>query len=105
MSEAARLLTGRHDFSAFRNSGSVEGPADRTLRRLDIERLGDYISIDAGGDGFLYKMVRNLVGTLVEVGRGKIAPREVAGILESRDRRRAGPTAPARGLCLVEVFY
>jgi tRNA pseudouridine38-40 synthase len=105
MSRAARGLVGTHDFSAFRNAGSVAGSGVRTLRRLDIDRLEEYICIEAEGDGFLYKMVRNLVGTLILVGQAKLAPDEVPEILAARDRRRAGPTAPARGLCLVEVYY
>ena len=105
MASAAALLTGRHDFSSFRNAGSVEGSAVRTLRRLDIDRSGEYISISPEGDGFLYRMVRNLVGTLLVVGRGDLEPQAVAEILEARDRRRAGPAAPARGLSLVEVYY
>jgi tRNA pseudouridine38-40 synthase len=105
MADAAARLVGRHDFSAFRNAGSVPGSAVRCVDRLDIERLDDYISIETGGDGFLYRMVRNLVGTLILAGRGRLSPEEVGGILASRDRSRAGPTAPARGLCLVEVFY
>jgi tRNA pseudouridine38-40 synthase len=60
---------------------------------------------EIGGNGFLHHMVRNVVGTLVEVGRGKLAPQDLARILEARDRTRAGPTAPAQGLCLVKVEY
>ncbi len=105
MVEAARCLVGRHDFSAFRNAGSFSGSGVRTLRRLDIALEGDYISIDVSGDGFLYKMVRNLVGTLVLVGRGQLSPVEVASILAGLDRSRAGPTAPPQGLSLVEVTY
>jgi tRNA pseudouridine38-40 synthase len=105
MVRAAERLVGRHDFSSFRNAGSVPGPAVRRIDRLDIERRGEYIALDVVGDGFLYKMVRNLVGTLLLVGRGKLRPEEVGEILERRDRRAAGPTAPAKGLCLVEVLY
>ena len=105
MARAASNLLGRHDFAAFRNAGSTPGSAVRELRRLDIERRGDYIRIDVTGDGFLYKMVRNLAGTLIQVGRGKLSPGDVKRILEGRDRRLAGPTAPAKGLCLIEVFY
>jgi tRNA pseudouridine38-40 synthase len=105
MSAAARVLRGRHDFSSFRNAGSVMGSAVRTVTRLDITREGDYLSMDVEGDGFLYRMVRNLAGTLILVGLGKLTPEEVRTILSRRDRRLAGPTAPASGLCLVEVRY
>jgi len=105
MAAAARPLLGTHDFSAFRNAGSVEGTGVRTLTRLDITREGEYLSMDVEGDGFLYRMVRNLAGTLIRAGRGRLDADGVRRILESRDRRTAGPAAPARGLCLVEVFY
>ena len=105
MSAAAEYLLGENDYSAFRNTGSFEGSAVRTLRRLDITRDRQYISINVVGDGFLYKMVRNLVGTLMLVGRGNLIPQEVETILAGRDRTGAGPTAPPEGLCLVEVYY
>lgn len=105
MAEAAGVLIGTHDYSAFRNAGSFEGSAVRTLSRIDIVREGNFIAIDVVGDGFLYKMVRNLVGTLVLAGRGKLATSEVESILSGGDRRCAGPTAPPQGLCLVEVYY
>ena len=66
---------------------------------------GPAIEIYVQADGFLYKMVRNIVGTLLDVGRGRIAPEKVKDILSSRHRPAAGPTAPAKGLCLVKVFY
>jgi tRNA pseudouridine38-40 synthase len=105
MREAAAGVPGRRDWSSFRNAGSVEGSAVRTVTRLDITRDGEYVLVDVEGDGFLYKMVRNLVGTLLEVGRGKRRPEELPEILEAKDRRRAGPTASPRGLTLVEVRY
>jgi len=105
MAAAARGLVGEHDFSSFRNAGSFEGSAVRRLRRFDIARSGQNISIDVVGDGFLYKMVRNMVGTLVLVGRGSLTPSDVLSVLSERDRRCAGPAAPPEGLCLVEVYY
>lgn len=105
MAAAASRLTGRHDFSSFRNAGSVEGSAVRDLRRLDIIAEGQYLCVEAEGNGFLYKMVRNLVGTLICVGRGNLTAERVEEILRSRDRRLAGPAAPAKGLSLVEVYY
>ena len=105
MREAAALLVGTHDFSSFRNTGSVETSPVRTLRRLDITREGEYLALDFEADGFLYTMVRNLVGTLLLVGRGRLEPGMMGEILRAADRRRAGPAAPAGGLCLVRVFY
>ncbi|MCU0728140.1 MAG: tRNA pseudouridine(38-40) synthase TruA [Planctomycetes bacterium] len=105
MTDAARRLLGCHDFSSFRNAGSFEGSAVRTLSRLDVSREGAFLHLDVAGDGFLYRMVRNIAGTLIRVGERRLAPEEVGEILERRERPAAGPAAPARGLCLVEVFY
>lgn len=105
MRTAAAFLIGTHDFTSFRNAGSVETGPVRTLRRLDIETAGDYLSMEFEADGFLYRMVRNLVGTLMLAGYEQILPGRVEEILAARDRQLAGPAAPARGLCLVEVFY
>ncbi len=105
MREAARALLGTHDFSAFRASDCQAKGAVRELRRLDVERVADEVVFNVEATAFLKHMVRNLVGTLVNVGLGKRTPADVAAILASRDRNRAGRTAPARGLCLDEVFY
>jgi len=112
MKRAAGRLEGRHDFSAFQDSGRRVADPVRTLYRCRVARAADpffggrrLISIEMTADGFLYKMARNIVGTLVEIGRGKLDPEAVREILVSGDRRRAGPTAPARGLCLVRVDY
>lgn len=105
MKQAARNLLGQHDFAAFQGSEG-ETKTDRChLKRLTIRRSGDLITITMEADRFLQHMVRNIVGTLVEVGRGKRKAQEVKHILQSRDRRLAGPTAPPQGLCLVEVKY
>jgi len=107
MRAAARLLEGTHDFAAFR--GNPRGAADegtiRTLLSLELADGGDELTITAVGPSFLRHMVRNLVGTLVEVGRGRLPAGSMAEILASRDRARAGPTAPACGLCLEHVEY
>ncbi len=105
MEVAAGVLRGRHDFSAFEAAGSCVRDKVRTLERLDCERHAEIVEIRALGDGFLYRMMRNIVGTLVEVGRGRLAPQVVGPILESGERGRAGPTAPPHGLCLVRVDY
>jgi tRNA pseudouridine38-40 synthase len=107
MVDAARVLEGTHDFAAFRGNprGSGDEGTVRTLLRLEPRREGDELWIVAEGQAFLRHMVRNLVGTLVEVGRGRLAPEAVSEILASRDRSRAGPTAPACGLCLDHIEY
>jgi tRNA pseudouridine38-40 synthase len=106
MSESARACTGRHDFTSFQTAGSDVQTTVRTVSRLTVsgESRGD-IAIEVEGDGFLRHMVRNLAGTLIEVGRGRRSPDSMAAILAARDRRRAGPTAPARGLTLIRVCY
>lgn len=105
MMEGARFLIGRHDFSSFRSSTCTARHPVRTLSRVDISRAEDLVRVTVEGDGFLKQMVRSIVGTLVEVGRGAIPPEAVASILEGRRRALAGPTAPARGLCLERVEY
>ena len=105
MRAGAASLRGKHNFAAFSASGSSVKTTERTVRRLDIVREGELLIFDIEANGFLYKMVRNIVGTLVEVGSGKKKPRQVKDILDSRDRRRAGQTAPAEGLYLVRVEY
>ena len=105
MKQAAKILVGQHDFSAFKSSGG-ETKTDRChVKRLTVQRSGDLIVITIEANRFLQYMVRNIIGTLVEAGRGKIKSQGVKQILQSRDRRLAGPTAPPQGLCLVEVKY
>jgi tRNA pseudouridine38-40 synthase len=106
MRQAAWACQGRHDFATFQASGSEVETSVRAIARLEIagESRGE-IEILVEGDGFLRHMVRNLVGTLVEVGLGRRSPDSMAALLAARDRRRAGPTAPARGLTLLRVFY
>ena len=106
MVEAARHLLGRHDFSAFRASDCQAAHATRKLSRVDVTgQTGDEFAFVVEGTAFLKHMVRNLVGTLIDVGRGRHPPGWVKEVLEGRDRTRAGPTAPPHGLCLDEVFY
>jgi len=105
MRAGARHFIGRMDFAAMASKGSERETTVRTVLRCEVERSYDEVRIDVEGVGFLYNQVRNMVGTLVEVGRGHWAPERVGEILASRDRRTAGPTAPARGLCLQWVRY
>lgn len=134
MAEAARLLEGEHDFTSFAAAKQLEGgeglhapPARQELdegdlapparqsvshrvRRIFLSRIlwrprTALLIYEVRANGFLHHMVRNIVGTLIEVGRGRLAPQEIVRILEARDRTLAGPTAPARGLCLMKVEY
>jgi tRNA pseudouridine38-40 synthase len=106
MRSAARLFPGTHDFKSFAATRNYETDSTvRTLRRCDIKHSGPLLTFIIEGDGFLYKMCRGIVGTLVQVGQGKIAAADIKRILETRDRRVAGMTAPAHGLVLWRVFY
>ena len=108
MRTAAGPLLGTHDFAGFQGAGTPVSSTERTLLALDIEDGGGYdlpLVIRITGDGFLRHMVRNIVGTLVEVGVGRWDPWRPLAVLDSRDRSRAGPTAPPRGLFLTHVAY
>lgn len=108
MRAGAECLVGTHDFAAFQGAGSTVTSTERTVRSIVWEDGGGYdlpLVMRIEGGGFLRHMVRNIAGTLVEVGIGRWAPDRVGAILESRDRTQAGPTAPAQGLFLVRVEY
>lgn len=105
MRAAAEKLVGTHDFAAFCASGGSAEDTVRTMRRLEVEAEGELVEMRLEADGFLYMMVRIMVGTLVKVGHRDLSPEEVGRILDSRERRRAGPTAPPQGLSLVKVIY
>lgn len=135
MSAAARLLVGEHNFTSFAaskdngfrdcgfgvrekgnantlriHSREMQTPRESMVRTIFSSRIlwrprASILAYEVRGSGFLRHMVRNIVGTLIEVGRGKLEPRDVLKILEARDRTRAGPTAPASGLCLMKVDY
>ena len=107
MQAAAAHFVGTHDFSAFRAVGADTDPGDavRTVFSARVERQGEMISFRVRADGFLYHMVRILAGTLVAVANGRLGAEEIPAVIESRDRRRAGNTAPACGLYLDTVYY
>lgn len=110
MKEAAFFLKGTGDFKSFEASGGTPRKTTvRTIYGLEIksreDKKGRTVEIHIKGDGFLYNMVRIIAGTLVEAGRGDIAPGHVKSVMEARDRRAAGHTAPPWGLCLEEVYY
>ncbi|MFB3924349.1 MAG: tRNA pseudouridine(38-40) synthase TruA [Terriglobia bacterium] len=130
MAEAARLLEGEHDFTSFAAAGeevrsqkpedeggnpesrirNSESPQREAVRAIHVSRLvirarTSILIYEVKGSGFLHHMVRNIVGTLLEVGQGRLAAGEIPRILSARDRTLAGPTAPAQGLCLVKVEY
>jgi len=103
--EATKYLAGTHDFSAFRGSGSSVKTTVRTIFRAEWTEDGNKLYFTIVGNGFLYNMVRIIVGTLLEIGRGKRPPQDVARLLAPAKRDDAGPTAPAKGLCLMRVYY
>lgn len=106
--DCAALFIGKHDFTSFANephAGSVAKNPVRTLYRLDVFPVEGGIRLEFEGDGFLYKMVRNIVGTLVDVASQRLTVNDVINIFEARDRRKASSAAPAQGLFLVKVTY
>ncbi len=105
MAECAALLEGEHDFTSFASEHSEASGAVRRVLRSEIREDGDEVHYLVEGEGFLYNMVRIIVGTLRRAGLGKLSVEEFAGVLEARSRPAAGPTAPAKGLTLLEVTY
>ena len=105
MAEAAGMLVGRKDFKSFASAADNRESSVRTIFRCDVTSDNDWIYVDIEGDGFLYNMARNIVGTLVEVGLGRLTPERIRQILEAKDRAAAGPIAPAAGLCLMWIKY
>jgi tRNA pseudouridine38-40 synthase len=102
---AAELLVGQHDFMAFRASGCVAKTSVRELFQVDVVADREFVYIDFKGSGFLRNMIRILAGTLVEVGQGRRSPDDLQKLLEGEEGLTCGPTAPAHGLCLEEVWY
>ncbi|MDY0190465.1 MAG: tRNA pseudouridine(38-40) synthase TruA [Desulfuromonas sp.] len=105
MRAAAQLLVGDHDFAAFRSSSCVAKTTRRTIYAVDVSARGEMVIFDVRGSGFLKNMVRVLVGTLVDVGRGAISSAKISELLLTGRRKEAGRTAPAHGLCLMKVWY
>ena len=105
MSEAAQVFVGKHDFSAFRAADCCARTRVRIVNSFGIRVKENIMVFEVNADGFLKHMVRNMVGTLIEVGRGRVRPARVRGILESGDRRKAGPNIPPHGLFLWQVDY
>ena len=105
MRRASEYFVGRHDFSSFCSNASEKASTVRTVHELRLDREGDLVKVTISGDGFLYNMVRIIVGTLLWVNEGKIAPEDIPVIMEKSDRRLAGKTAQAHGLYLNRVFY
>lgn len=105
MRDAAEYVLGTHDFASFCASGSEVTDTVRTVTSLDITEEDPVLRIDIKGTGFLYHMVRIIAGTLIEIGQHKRTPASMRDIIESKDRKKAGVTAPAKGLILVSVMY
>ncbi len=105
MRQAAELLKGQHDFRNFCVNPRMKKSTVRCVDRIEIMRQGDYLTFTFHGNGFLQNMVRIMVGTLLEAGCGRMACEQVSAALKSEERQKAGPTAPAQGLCLMSVDY
>ena len=105
MKSAAAYLMGEHDFAAFCSNPKMKKSTVRNVDRIEINSDGEYLTFTFHGSGFLQHMVRILVGTLLEAGYGKRTPESILTLLEEKDRKKAGPTAPACGLCLIKVDY
>lgn len=105
MQQAADYLIGEHDFQSFCAAGAQVKTTFRTIYSLCVERQGELLTIRITGNGFLYNMVRIIAGTLMKIGTGEWEPEYIKEILSAKDRQAAGPTAPAKGLTLMEIRY
>ena len=105
MRQGAAILLGTHDFSAFEGQNTTPMNPVKTMYAITLEKQGPMIRIHVVGDGFLYHMVRNIAGGLVDLGLHRFSADDFKRILASKDRKQLGATAPAQGLCLEEVFY
>ncbi len=105
MKKEIKCLKGKHNFKSFQASDKKERSSIRTINKINLSKNGNFIYLDITADGFLYNMVRNIAGTLIEIGRGKFPPGSMKKILLAKNRQLAGPTAPAKGLTLIGVKY
>ena len=105
MKEACKFFIGEHDFKSFMTSGSQVSSTVREIFKLDVVENGEKIEIFINADGYLYNMVRIITGTLVSVGEGKMSPLDIPGIIDAKNREKAGCTAPPQGLYLYEINY
>ncbi|MGA1978960.1 MAG: tRNA pseudouridine(38-40) synthase TruA [Sedimentisphaerales bacterium] len=105
MDAAAKMLIGKKDFKSFASAADKRESSVRTVMQCQVMQEDKWVYIDIEADRFLYNMARNIVGTLVEVGRGKWKPEKINEILEAKDRKAAGPIAPPQGLCLMWIKY
>jgi len=105
MARAAKKFVGKKEFKSFAAAADKRENSIRTIFRCDVTAENERVYVDVEGDAFLYNMVRNIVGTLVEVGTGRWPPEKITQILEAKDRKAAGPIAPASGLCLMWIKY
>ena len=105
MNKAARFLVGEYDFKSFASAKDNRDSSVRTIFRCEVTAKDDWIYVETEGDGFLYNMVRNIVGSLVEVGVGRWQADKMKEVLEAKDRTAAGPIAPPQGLCLLKIEY
>ena len=105
MKSACDVFLGTHDFLAFCSNKHFKKSSVRTIHRFTVDRIGEELRFTVTGDGFLYNMVRIMVGTVLAVGRGELSANDIPRIMEDRVRENAGETVPAKGLCLMEVRY
>ena len=105
MQKAAEYFVGEHDFKSFCSPAATVESTVRTIYKCQVSKEGELITIEVQGNGFLYNMVRIMAGTLMEGGCGRMLPEQIPDILKQKDRNAAGPTAPAKGLCLVKYEY
>jgi tRNA pseudouridine38-40 synthase len=105
MDAAAKMLIGQKDFKSFASAADKRENSVRTVMQCQVKQEDNWVYIYIEADRFLYNMVRNIVGTLVEIGRSKWKPEKITEILEAKDRTTAGPIAPAQGLCLMWIKY
>ena len=103
--DSGKVEIGEHDFKGFKSSGTSSKSSVRTIYDAKVYKENNKVIIELTGNGFLYNMVRIISGTLIEVGKGRFTPHQVKEILEAKDRTKAGPTAPAKGLMLYEYSF